>query len=103
MVRPAPVPSDPARLCSAPCQLPSPPRQCHHNPQQTPPPPRDDGPVRRDTGYRGKPLSDRFNTDHHHNIWYANLVVNPYSTLSKVDSIISGKVLSGNLRNGVSG
>src|SRR5262245_12708722 len=36
--------------------------------------------------YRGKPLSDRFNIDHHHNIWYANSVVNPYSTLSKVDS-----------------
>src|SRR5215472_9037629 len=50
MVRPAPIPSDPARSYSAPCRLPSPPRQCHHNPQQTPPPPRpDDGPVRRET------------------------------------------------------
>jgi hypothetical protein len=50
MVRPAPIPSNPARSYSAPCRLPSPPRQCHHTPQQTPPPPRlDDGPVRRET------------------------------------------------------
>src|SRR6202007_471481 len=28
------------------------------------------------------------------NIWYSNLVVNPYLTLSKVDSIIYGRALS---------
>src|SRR5271168_3803508 len=44
--------------------------------------------------YRGKPLPDRFNIDHHHNIWYEHAVVNPHFTLSKVDSIISGQVLS---------
>jgi sugar lactone lactonase YvrE len=32
--------------------------------------------------YRGKPLPDGFNIDHHHNIWYATRVVNPYFTLS---------------------
>jgi restriction system protein len=32
--------------------------------------------------------------DHHYNIWYSNLVVNPYITLSKVDSIIYGRALS---------
>ena len=40
-------------------------------------------------GYRGKPLPDGFNIDHHHNIWYGNIVVNLYLILSKVDSIIS--------------
>src|SRR6202035_4206497 len=35
-------------------------------------------------GHRRKSLSDRFDIDHHHNIWYSNLVVNPYITLSKV-------------------
>src|SRR5213079_2176997 len=45
--------------------------------------------------YCGKPLSDGFNIDHHHNIWCGNSVVNPYLTLSKVDSIISGRALSG--------
>src|ERR1700720_248113 len=45
-------------------------------------------------GHRRKPLSDRFDIDHHHNIWYSNLVVNPYITLSKVDSIIYGRALS---------
>src|ERR1700746_783281 len=46
---PAPIPSDPARSCSAPCRSPSPPRQCHHIPRQTPlPPRRDDGPVHRE-------------------------------------------------------
>src|SRR5205085_14812 len=44
--------------------------------------------------YCGKPLSDGFNIDHHHNIWCGNSVVNPYLTLSKVDSIISGRALS---------
>src|SRR6516165_5662588 len=52
MGRPAPIPSDPARSCSAPCRLPSPPRQ------------------------------------------YDLSVVDPYFTLSKVDSIISGQVLT---------
>src|SRR6516164_3530104 len=42
--------------------------------------------------YRGKPLPDGFNIDHHHNIWYDLSVVDPYFTLSKVDSIISGQV-----------
>src|SRR4051812_46764384 len=91
---PAPIPSDPVRSCSAPCRLPSPPRQCRHNLPQTPPPPRpDDGRVRRETVLLWKPLSNGFNIDHHHNIWYDNSVVNPYFTLSKVDSIISGQVL----------
>src|SRR5271167_40973 len=45
-------------------------------------------------GHRGKSLSDRFDIDHHHNIWYSNYVVNPYVTLSKVDSIISGRTLT---------
>src|SRR5215470_14728004 len=44
--------------------------------------------------YRGKPLSDGFNIDHHHNIWCEVRVVNPYFTLSKVDSLISGQALS---------
>ena len=44
--------------------------------------------------YRGKPLPDGFDIDHHHNIWYDQQVVNPYSTLSKVDSTISGQVLT---------
>ena len=43
--------------------------------------------------YRRKPLPDGFNIDHHHNIWYDRSVVNPYSTLSKVDSVIFGQVL----------
>src|SRR5438445_592290 len=44
--------------------------------------------------HRGKPLSDGFNIDHHHKIWYDKVVVNPYLTLSKVDSLISGRALS---------
>src|SRR5689334_24040492 len=44
--------------------------------------------------YCGKPLSNGFNIDHHHNIWYRYSVVNLYFTLSKVDSMISGQVLS---------
>ena len=32
--------------------------------------------------------------DHYHNMWYARRVVNPYYTLSKVDSLISGQALS---------
>jgi len=44
--------------------------------------------------YREKPLPDGFNIDHHHNIWYEKSVVNPYFTLSKVDSLISGQALS---------
>src|SRR5205823_14368624 len=43
--------------------------------------------------HRRKPLSDGFDIDHHHNIWYDITVVNPYFTLSKVDSIIFGRVL----------
>ena len=45
--------------------------------------------------HRRKPLSNGFDIDHHHNIWYGKSVVNPYLTLSKVDSIISGRALSG--------
>ena len=44
--------------------------------------------------HRGKPLSDGFNIDHHHKIWYDDWVVNPYLTLSKVDSLISGRALT---------
>src|ERR1700736_4820215 len=44
--------------------------------------------------HRRKPLSNGFDIDHHHNIWYGKSVVNPYLTLSKVDSIISGRALS---------
>src|SRR3974390_816849 len=44
--------------------------------------------------HRRKPLSDGIDIDHPHNIWYSNLVVNPYITLSKVDSIIYGRALS---------
>ena len=44
-------------------------------------------------GHRRKPLSDVFDIDHSHNIWYSNEVVNPYLTLSKVDSIIFGRAL----------
>src|ERR1700732_2488453 len=44
--------------------------------------------------YRGKPLPDGFNIDHHHTIWYDHMVVTPYFTLSKADSVISGQVLS---------
>src|SRR5437868_2979486 len=95
MVRPAPIPSDPARSCSAPCRLPSPPRQCPHNLQQTPPPPRpDDGPARRETELPGKIAPGWVQLDHHHNIWSDEMVVNPYFTLSKADSVISGQVLS---------
>src|SRR5205085_2877850 len=43
--------------------------------------------------HRRKPLSNGFDIDHHHNIWYEKSVVNPYLTLSKVDSIISGRAL----------
>src|SRR4029077_1352421 len=42
---------------------------------------------------RRKPLSDGFDIDRHHNIWYGKSVVNPYLTLSKVDSIIFGQAL----------
>src|SRR3984893_5680600 len=45
-------------------------------------------------GHRRKPLSDGFDIDHHYNIWYSSRVVNLYLTLSKVDSIISGRALS---------
>src|SRR6202030_1064945 len=45
-------------------------------------------------GHRRKPLSDGFDIDHPHNIWYSNLVVNRYLTLPKVDSIICGRALS---------
>jgi hypothetical protein len=42
-----------------------------------------------------------FNIDHHHNIWHDCTVVNPYFTLSKVDSVIFGQVLSdGSVRIG---
>src|SRR6516165_552342 len=44
-------------------------------------------------GHCRKPLSDGFDIDHHYNIWYSNLVVNPYLTLSQVDSIIFGRAL----------
>src|SRR6266481_1752417 len=40
-----------------------------------------------------KSLSDGFNIDHHHNIWYEKTVVNQNYTLSKVDSLISGQAL----------
>src|SRR5580693_1562672 len=95
MVRPAPIPSALVRSCSAPCRLPSPPRQCHHNLQQTPPPPHQTtAPFVEKRRYRRKPLPDGFNIDHHHNIWYDCSVVNPYFTLSKVDSVIFGQALS---------
>ena len=45
-------------------------------------------------GHRRKPLSDGFDIDHHHNIWYGQTTVNPYLTLSKLDSIICGRALS---------
>jgi hypothetical protein len=50
--------------------------------------------------HRRKPLTNGFDIDHHHNIWYEKAVVNPYITLSKVDSVISGRALSvqGSLR-----
>jgi len=44
--------------------------------------------------HRRKPLTNGFDIDHHHNIWYEKAVVNPYITLSKVDSVISGRALS---------
>src|SRR5271166_2577256 len=44
--------------------------------------------------HRRKPLPDGFDIDHHHHIWYRNMVVNPYLTLSKVDSIICGRALT---------
>src|SRR4029077_13995205 len=40
-----------------------------------------------------KPLSDGLDIDHHHHIWYDHWVVNPCLTLSKVDSLISGRTL----------
>ena len=92
---PGPIPSGPARSCSAQPQSPSRPLRSHHNPRRMPPPPRpDDGPVHREKGHRRKSLSDGIDIDHPHNIWYSNLVVNPYITLSKVDSIIYGRALS---------
>src|SRR3954466_8392752 len=94
MVRPAPIPSDPARSCSAPCRLPSPPRPCPHNPQQTLPPPRpDDGPARRETALRWKsaPGWVQHRSPPQHMV--RRSVVNLYFTLSKVDSIISGQAL----------
>ena len=39
--------------------------------------------------YRRKPLSDGLDIDHHHKYGIENTVVNPYFTLSKVDSFIS--------------
>src|SRR5205823_11849128 len=44
-------------------------------------------------GHCRKPLSDRIDIDHHYDIWYPNQVVNPYLTLSTVDSTISGQAL----------
>src|SRR6266446_4789529 len=44
--------------------------------------------------HRRKSLADRFDIDHYHNIWCGKMVVNPYITLSKVDSIICGRALS---------
>ena len=44
-------------------------------------------------GHRRKPLSDGFDIDHH-TTYGMQTVVNPYLTLSKVDSIISGRALS---------
>src|SRR6202023_2013583 len=48
-------------------------------------------PVIEKGGHRRKPLSDGFDIDHHHNIWYGQTAVNPYLTLSKLDSIICGR------------
>src|SRR4051794_14297096 len=95
MVRPAPIPSAPVRSCSAPCRLPSPPRQCRHNLPQTPPPPRpDDGRVRRETVLLWKTALEWVQHRSPPQLWYRYSVVNLYFTLSKVDSIISGQVLS---------
>src|SRR4029453_2114446 len=43
--------------------------------------------------HRQKPLSNGLNIDHDHHIWYEKTVVNSIFTLSKVDSIISGRAL----------
>ena len=39
--------------------------------------------------YRGKSLSNGSNIDHHTNIWYEQMVVKQFPTLSEVDSPIS--------------
>src|SRR5205807_8542411 len=44
--------------------------------------------------HRQKPLSNGLNIDHDHHIWYEKTVVNSIFTLSKVDSIISGRALT---------
>src|SRR5712671_1498742 len=44
--------------------------------------------------YSGKPLPDGFNIDHTTTYGIDRRVVNPYFTLSKVDSVISGQALS---------
>src|SRR5262249_42647432 len=43
--------------------------------------------------HRHKPLSNGLDIDHSHHIWYEKTVVNSIFTLSKVDSIISGRTL----------
>src|SRR6516162_3905458 len=52
---PRPIPSDPARSCSAPSRLLSPLQYCHHSPRHTLPPPRpDDGPAHQGAARRLK-------------------------------------------------
>src|SRR4029077_14034922 len=48
--------------------------------------------------HRQKPLSNGLDIDHNHHIWYEKSVVNSIFTLSEVDSIISGRALSGETR-----
>src|SRR5438034_11403844 len=53
--------------------------------------------------HRQKPLSNGLDIDHNHHIWYEKTVVNSIFTLSEVDSIISGRALSGKYGPGTSG
>src|SRR4051794_29371507 len=93
MVRPAPIPSDPVRSCSAPCRLPSPPRQCRHNLPQTPPPPRpDDGRVRRETVLLWKTALEwvQHRSPPQHMVWYLGCKPIFYSLKSRFDNFRTG-------------
>src|SRR4051812_36801346 len=93
MGRPAPIPSDPVRSCSAPCRLPSPPRQCRHNLPQTPPPPRpDDGRVRRETVLLWKTALEwvQHRSPPQHMVWYLGCKPIFYSLKSRFDNFRTG-------------
>src|SRR5207244_7846233 len=97
---PTPIRAAPARSCSVQPRSPSRPPQSLHNPRRTPRPPRpDDGPVRRERAPPPKTAREwvRYRSPPQYMVW--DMVVNPYLTLSKVDSLISGQALNRHLDN----